>query len=300
VARRAYNFVDLTGQIFERLTVLERSESDKHGNIYWKCVCKHESHDDKIIFVRGTHLKKGITKSCGCYSADKTKERATKHGMSDKNIYRVYTQMIQRCENTKNAKYSEYGGRGIKVCKVCIPNFETYYEQISNLPNAFADGHTIDRDDNNGIYCFCVNNMRWVTRVTQQRNQRVRKDNTSGTRGVTFDKDSNLWYVMISVNNKIKFIGRFSDKEEAVSARKQAEIDYWHNGKDVNEISNISRHNKTGFKGIYKNKHSYTASIGLNYKSIHLGSFGTIEEAIEAREQAKMLYLNQRTKSANP
>ena len=63
---------DLTGQKFERVTVLKRDYNykDEHDlktqNVYWTCQC-----DCGNIFVTTTQaLKTGHTKSCGCYHSE--------------------------------------------------------------------------------------------------------------------------------------------------------------------------------------------------------------------------------------
>ena len=54
--------IDLTGQKFGKLTVLEQSFT-KNGRIYWKCQCDCGSTP---VDVAGTYLKNGTTSSCGC------------------------------------------------------------------------------------------------------------------------------------------------------------------------------------------------------------------------------------------
>lgn len=58
---------DLTGQKFERLTVLYRGEDDqKNDKTRWVCEC----HCGDIILVSSNALKSGNTKSCGCLVSD--------------------------------------------------------------------------------------------------------------------------------------------------------------------------------------------------------------------------------------
>lgn len=53
---------DITGQRFGRLTVLEFAEFDRHGTAMWRVRC-----DCGTEFVaRGTHIRSGMTRSCGC------------------------------------------------------------------------------------------------------------------------------------------------------------------------------------------------------------------------------------------
>ena len=54
--------IDLTDQIFHRLTVLSFSHVGKSGNAFWNCRCSC----GKEIVVRAPTLKNGHTKSCGC------------------------------------------------------------------------------------------------------------------------------------------------------------------------------------------------------------------------------------------
>lgn len=58
--------IDLTNQIFGRLTVLEQAENiitpNGRSHVAWKCRCDCGN----ITIVRGECLRKGNTVSCGC------------------------------------------------------------------------------------------------------------------------------------------------------------------------------------------------------------------------------------------
>lgn len=55
--------IDLTGQRFGRLTVIERSGKVTKGrSVYWKCIC--DCGNETI--VSSDNLRKRKTKSCGC------------------------------------------------------------------------------------------------------------------------------------------------------------------------------------------------------------------------------------------
>jgi len=70
-------------------------------------------------------------------------------------------------------------------------------------------------------------NLRDVTNQENMRNQKKRKNNTSGATGVSWDKEHNRWLVQIMVESgKNKKVGRFDDFGEAVAARKSAEIEH--------------------------------------------------------------------------
>jgi hypothetical protein len=86
-----------------------------------------------------------------------------------------------------------------------------------------------DRDDNRWV------NLRECSPFENSRNQGTRIDNTSGVRGVNYNTSSKSkakarWVARISHMGERILLGNFLTFEEAVSARKQAEIYYgYHN-----------------------------------------------------------------------
>lgn len=68
--------IDLTGQRFNRLIVIERDflAKDKSRQAWWKCKCDCGN----IISVRGQCLRNGNTQSCGCYGFEKRNEAIRK------------------------------------------------------------------------------------------------------------------------------------------------------------------------------------------------------------------------------
>jgi len=51
----------------------------------------------------------------------------------------------------------------------------------------------------------------------------------------------------------------------------------------------LSKHNKTGFHGVGMHKGKFGANIFFNKKKWHLGTFSTLEQAVEARMYAEMV-----------
>lgn len=58
------HLIDLTGQKFGHLTVIERIGSDSRSEPIWKCRCDCEAQTE--ILVLSGNLRKGHTQSCGC------------------------------------------------------------------------------------------------------------------------------------------------------------------------------------------------------------------------------------------
>lgn len=60
-------------------------------------------------------------------------------------------------------------------------------------------------------------------------------DNTSGFKGVSFDKSRNKWIAYISIEKKFINLGRFSKIEDAIIARKNAVMQYYNIDLDSKE-----------------------------------------------------------------
>ena len=54
--------IDLTGQRFGRLTVIERVGNDEHGGVLWKCKCDCGNYK----LTNTSKLRAGDSRSCGC------------------------------------------------------------------------------------------------------------------------------------------------------------------------------------------------------------------------------------------
>lgn len=71
-----------------------------------------------------------------------------------------------------------------------------------------------------------LENLRLVTRLENNRNASLSKDNKSGITGVCWHKRNNRWKAYINVNGKQISLGSFSNLNDAVKVRKEAEVKY--------------------------------------------------------------------------
>ncbi len=152
-------FKDLTGQKFNRLTVIELGERNKSGQIQWKCKCDCGN----VVLATTTYIKTGHTKSCGCLNREKASNRLKDHKFI-----------------TAREKYRK--------------------------ENFLKDGTSLALIKNT---------------------EKLRKNNTSKVTGVSYDKQNKNWRARIFVKGKNINLGSFSNIEDAIEARKEAEEKYF-------------------------------------------------------------------------
>lgn len=154
-------FIDITGQKFSRLTVVDFSHLNKHKSAVWNCICDCGTKKQ----INGTSLRKGYIKSCGCLRDEVAKVFHKTHGMVKTNPYYTWAGMKHRCNKETSNKWKSYGGRGITY----DPKWETFEGFLEDMGESWQEGLSIDRIDVNGNYC--KENCKWSTRKEQMNNK---------------------------------------------------------------------------------------------------------------------------------
>lgn len=104
--------LDLTGKTFNRLTVIKEVTNSKKDT-YWLCQCSC----GKFVEIKGTAIKNGTTKSCGCLAleiaqnlAKETEAAENAHeGYNQKRVNGIATFLI----NDKIQKNNKTGYKGV-------------------------------------------------------------------------------------------------------------------------------------------------------------------------------------------
>ena len=225
-------FIDLTGQRFGRLTVVERAENVvmKNGGIkvMWKCQCDCGT----VKNIATTHLRKGVVISCGCYQKEVAHKQAGKP--KKRNAYVIHDDYVI-FYTSKNEPFlvsiEDFG----KVYARCWSfNTEGYlvsriYGKTVRL-HVYITGYTDDKlaDHISGQkFDNRRSNLREATHSQNTMNASMRSDNTSGVIGVSWSKKAQKWAAQIYFQGKQHHLGYFDDINDATAARHAAEDKYF-------------------------------------------------------------------------
>ncbi len=95
-------------------------------------------------------------------------------------------------------------------------------------------GKEINHIDGNGLN-NTFENLRIATRTQIRMNEGLRRDNTSGFKGVSWDRRRIKWFVAINIDKKRKYLGRYKNKIDAVKTYNAAAIKYYKKFARINE-----------------------------------------------------------------
>ena len=228
---------DLTGQYFGRLKVICQTDDYVYpsGNREAKWLCECSCEKKSQIAVRQADLKNGHTRSCGCLIAEikreenKIKRKKTNQYKIDGNIvigltfntnkeFYVDTKNFDRiknicwCEINQNG-FSRLLGRDIIAGKnVLMHQFL-----------GFTNYDHIDHNELNNL----ESNLRPATSSENSQNRGKQSNNTSGVIGVSWDKNAQKWIARIKLQQHSMYLGGFVNKDDAITARLQAEAKYF-------------------------------------------------------------------------
>lgn len=139
--------------------------------------------------------------------------------IEDLELFEKYTWCVKRWKNSRTFYvYRLFDLNGVRKCKLLHREVMGHYNFSTKL--------VIDHKNHDGL-----DNRKTNLRPCSQRlnscNHQVYKSNKSGVSGVSWSKVQNKWIVRIGVNGKKINLGSFTIKEDAIKARRNAEIKYY-------------------------------------------------------------------------
>lgn len=236
--KRNGNTLDLIGERFGRLIVTGRApdiidkKSQKHKSC-WYCDCDCGTKNKIVI---GSALTSGAIRSCGCLHDEVASEHFKKSTHGKKyNKYDLDGEFGIGYTNKGEEFYFDLEDYD-KIKDICWHMDKGYLigRDIENqqdirmhrLINEPSDYQVVDHI-NGCRYDNRKQNLRNTSQKYNARNRKAPNNNTSGTMGVSYFKPQNRWKAYIIVDNKQIFLGYYDDIEEAIEARKNAEIKYF-------------------------------------------------------------------------
>lgn len=218
--------LNLIGQKFGRLTVIDRLENTKSGKTRWLCICDCGNE----TAVQGNNLKNKHVKSCGCLNKELTRQRSQKYNTYDlTNNYGIGYTSNGKCfyfdleDYDKIKNYCWYVNESGYVRTRIDKHQQIYMHQII-LPDAIEVDHIHGKETRNDNR---KENLRPCIHQENMMNIGLRGNNTSGVTGVCWNKRRQKWTSWITYKNNVIRLGLFDKFEDAVKARKEAEEKYF-------------------------------------------------------------------------
>lgn len=149
---------DLIGQRFGKLVVLRRT-FNRYNATRWKCQCDCGT----IVEIRGSYLRTGHSKSCGCWRSDWRKKRPYEW------LYNRFVKGAQRVNREVSLTYDEFVEfTTLTKCHYCGTDIHWAKHETSEKK---SDAYNLDRKNNDVGYtkdncvvcCFLCNLIKGKT-----------------------------------------------------------------------------------------------------------------------------------------
>lgn len=227
---------NIIGNKYNKLTVVGRADDyispSGKREAMWICNC---DCGNKGIVIKGTKLKKGYTKSCGCLAIKLLVDRSKKYNdynlsgdygigfdvngnefyfdLEDYDKIRDYCWYVNKNNRVTNRITNKNTNKTIWLHRLVM--------DIADDCNIIIDH--IDRNPkNNRKY-----NLREANNQTNTFNMSIAKNNKSGFIGVYYNSKRNKWEAYITFNYKKRNLGSYDNKIDAIKTRLRAEIKYF-------------------------------------------------------------------------
>jgi hypothetical protein len=184
---------------------------------------------------------------------------------------------ISNFGNIKNVKTGRIlkktiDGHGYHMVKLCKEGKKVNKKIHKLVGNAFIPNplnkNCIDHKDGNRLNNN-IDNLRYVTYQENNMNRKIATNNTSGFKGISFNKKYNKWHSYIKINGKLNYLGLFEKIEDAVNARvKKAEQLFGAYKNSCEKIININIAHIENLNIVMKNDEAEIAELEKELEAI--------------------------------
>lgn len=214
--------IDIAGQRYGRLVAIEFDRVE-NGRTYWKCRCDCGN----IVSVNTGKLRDGHTQSCGCLAQEAIR-RQRKH-----NEYEVVGGYVKVKLNDNDYMLCDIEDWEKLKCHSWFVNPNGYatsgtskgafmfHKKVTNTTSEIVDHINRNKLDNRKC------NLRVCDMKINSINRDLQSNNTTGYKGVYYNKRDKTWNARVTVDGKTIHLGTFLTKEEAIAARQAGEEKYY-------------------------------------------------------------------------
>lgn len=242
-------FIDMTGWVMKehgvpnsKLTVISRAEDYilPNSNIHrvrWNCICEC---GNSIVSI-ASKIRNGTTNQCyQCTLKAKKGNRVkqNRYEISSDGSYAIFytskeepfwvdiediDKVLKYCWSYNSHGYLQANSKGLQKSPLFL---HRYLLGLKEGEEEFID-HKTHNDWGEKQVDHRKSNLRKVSVTENNMNHKVRTTNTSGCPGVYYSTSNKGWVAEIREHKHYHYLGTYSTKEDAVVARKEAEVQYF-------------------------------------------------------------------------
>lgn len=205
----------MVGSVIGRWTVLR--ETWKNGKKY--CECRCECGTVKEVYYRS--LEQGTSQSCGCLRRELSRSKGV--DLTGKKVGKLTVLYRDPDRDDYWICECECGNRKSIVTKSLREGNTSSCGCIQRAIASVVGGSTITK--NNEKHLAVAKAYRTNFKVIE--NEKLPKNNSSGHKGVWWDKSRSMWQAYIQVHGRRISLGRHYDIKDAIRAREEAEKEYF-------------------------------------------------------------------------
>ena len=221
-----------TGDVYGRLTILKEVEphitpsGQKVRMVLAQCSCGSDPFE-----VTLSNLRSGLTTSCGCLQKEHAKEASKKYNTYDlTGEYGIgWTSKgepfyfdLEDYDLIKDYMWYIDKDRYVVTKDADTKKMIRMHRLVMNASEGMVIDHIFHETNDNR-----KSQLREVTYSQNNMNRRIQKNSISGVTGVTWYKQNSKWIAQIYVNEKRIYLGSFTNIEDAIQARLEAEKKYF-------------------------------------------------------------------------
>lgn len=220
--------IDLTGQRFGRLTVTGLGEriNDRKA---WNCTCECGTK----VTIRQYSLTGGNTNSCGCLNKELVSELGKKNAVDE--VCNKYGRLtVIKKANVQDNSHVKW------LCE-CICGNKTIVDSSNLRSGRVKSCGCLSREVARETILETNSKREYTSETIKYAHESLRlKEGTSltmigksettaksGVRGVYWNKSLNMWVAQLTLKGTRLLDKAFSNKQDAINARKEAEEEYF-------------------------------------------------------------------------